>query len=113
MFEITGKMRCATSGGLGGIFCFFIVMSLVISVPIFMLMVLDTGLSIDSNAVVANHKSSLPKPAGKDGELLAEPSEYGLGLSSRMVWSVSSERSVRICTMFTIGVGRLALRKSI
>ena len=44
-----------------GIFCFFIVMSLVISVPIFMLMVLDTGLSIDSNVVVANHEKLSPK----------------------------------------------------
>ena len=41
-------------------------------------------------------KNSLPKPRGKDGQLLAEPSEYGLGLSSRMVWSVSSRRSVRM-----------------
>ena len=60
LLEITGKRRRATSGGLGGIFCFFIVMSLVISVPIFMLMVLDTGLSIDSNTVVANHEKLSP-----------------------------------------------------
>ena len=61
LLEITSERQWATSGGLGGIFCFFIVMSLVISVPIFMLMALDTGLSIDSNVVVANHEKLSPK----------------------------------------------------
>ena len=61
LLEITGERRRATSGGLGGIFCFFIVMSLVISVPGFVLTALDTGFSIDNNAVVANHEKLSPK----------------------------------------------------
>jgi len=61
LFEITGKMRCATSGGLGSVFCFFIATLLAISVPAFALMALDTGLSIDSNAIMANHEKLSPK----------------------------------------------------
>ena len=61
LLDITGERRRATSGGLGGIFCFFIAMSLAISVPGFALMVLDTGFSIDSNAVMANHEKLSPK----------------------------------------------------
>ena len=61
MLEITGERQRATSGGLDGIFCFFIATSLAISVLGFMLMVLDTGLSIDSNVVVANHEKLSPK----------------------------------------------------
>ena len=59
--EITGKRRWATSHSLGGVFCFFIATSLAISVPGFMLTALDTGLSIDSDAVVANHEKLSPK----------------------------------------------------
>jgi len=50
-----------TSSKLDGIFCFFIATSLAISVPGFMLMVLNTGFSIDSDAIVANHKELSPK----------------------------------------------------
>ena len=60
LLEITGERRWATSGGLGGVFCFFITTSLTISVLGFTLMVLDTGFSIDSNAVVANHEKLSP-----------------------------------------------------
>ena len=56
-------------------------------------------------------KSSFPKPRGKGGQLLVEPSEYGLGLSSRIVWSMSSRRSVRICTIFTIARRPVGLRE--
>ena len=49
------------SSSLGGVFCFFIATSLAISVPSFALTALDTGFSIDSNAVVANHKKLSPK----------------------------------------------------
>ena len=59
--EITGERRRATSGGLSGVFCFFIVTSFAISVPGFALMALDTGLSIDINVVVAIHKKLSPK----------------------------------------------------
>ena len=48
-------------GGLGSIFYFFITTSLAISVPGFALTVLDTGFSIDSNAVMANHEKLSPK----------------------------------------------------
>ena len=61
LLDITGERRRATSGGLGGIFCFFIAMSLAISVLSFELTALDTGLSIDSNAVVANHEKLSPQ----------------------------------------------------
>ena len=61
LLEIMGERRRATSGSLGGIFCFFIATSLVISVPSFTLMALDTGLSIDSNAIMANHEKLSPK----------------------------------------------------
>ena len=60
LLEITDERRRATSGGLGGVFCFFITTSLTISVLGFTLMVLDTGFSIDSNAVVANHEKLSP-----------------------------------------------------
>ena len=60
LLEIMGERRRATSSGLGGVFCFFIVMSLVISVLVFVLMALDTGLSIDSNVVMANHEKPSP-----------------------------------------------------
>ena len=46
---------------MGSIFYFFIVTLLVISVPGFALTALDTSFSIDSNAVVANHKKLYPK----------------------------------------------------
>ena len=52
--------QIANSSGLGGIFYFFIVTSLAISVPHFTLTPLDTGLSIDNNAVVANHEKLSP-----------------------------------------------------
>ena len=61
LLEITGERRWATSGGLGGIFYFFIVTSLVISVLGFALTVLDTSLSIDSNIVEANHEKFSPQ----------------------------------------------------
>ena len=46
---------------MGGIFFFFITTSLVTSVLGFALMMLDTGFSIDSNAIVANHEKLSPK----------------------------------------------------
>ena len=61
LLEIIGERQWATSSGLGSIFYFFIVTSLVISVPGFALTTLDTGLSIDSNAVVANHEKQSPQ----------------------------------------------------
>ena len=61
LLEIMGKRWQVTSSSLGGVFCFFIATSLVISVPGFALIVLDTGLSIDSNAIVANHEELSPK----------------------------------------------------
>ena len=61
LLEIMSERRQATSSSLGGVFYFFIMMSLVISVPGFTLMALDTGFSIDSNAVVANHEKLSPK----------------------------------------------------
>ena len=61
LLEITSERWWVTSGSLGGIFCFFIVTSLAISVPGFVLTTLNTGFSIDSNAVVANHKKLSPK----------------------------------------------------
>ena len=61
LLEITSKRGRVTSGSLGGIFCFFIATSLAISVPGFVLTALDTGFSIDSNAVVANHEKPSPK----------------------------------------------------
>ena len=44
-----------------GVFCFFVATSLAINVPGFALTALDTGFSIDSNVVVANHKKLSPK----------------------------------------------------
>ena len=61
LLEITSERWRLTSGSLGGIFYFFIAMSLAISIPGFTLTVLDTSFSIDSNAVVANHKKLSPK----------------------------------------------------
>ena len=61
LLEITGERQRATSGGLGGVFSFFIATSLAISVPGFVLTALDTGLSIDSNVVMANHEKLSPK----------------------------------------------------
>ena len=61
LLEMIGERWRATSGGLGGILCFFIVTSLAISVLGFTLMALDTGLSIDSNAVMANHEKLSPQ----------------------------------------------------
>ena len=61
LLEIMSERRQATSGGLGGVFYFFITTSLAISVPGFVLMALDTGFSINSNAVVANHEKLSPK----------------------------------------------------
>ena len=59
--EIRSERQWVTSGSLDDIFCFFIVMSLAINVPGFMLMSLDTGFSIDSDAIVANHEELSPK----------------------------------------------------
>jgi len=56
LLEIMSVRQQATSGSLGDIFYFFIMMSLAISVPGFALTTLDTGFSIDSNTVVANHE---------------------------------------------------------
>jgi len=50
------KGRWVTSG-----FCFFIMTSLAISVLGLVLAALDTGFSIDSDAVVANHEEFSPK----------------------------------------------------
>ena len=61
LLEITSERWWVTFGSLGGIFCFFIAMSLESSVLGFALMVLDTGLSIDSNAIVANHEKLSPQ----------------------------------------------------
>ena len=61
LLEITSERRRVTSGSLVGVFCFFIMTSLAISVPGFVLMALDTGFSIDSNIVVANHEKLSPK----------------------------------------------------
>ena len=60
LLEIADERWWATSGGLGGIFCFFIATSLTNRVLGFALTVLDTGLSIDNNAVVANHEKLSP-----------------------------------------------------
>ena len=61
LLKITGDRRWATSGSLDSVFCFFVAMSLAISVPGFAFMMLDAGLSIDRNAVVANHEKLSPK----------------------------------------------------
>ena len=61
LLEIMSERWRVTSSSLGGVFCFFIAMSLAISVLGFALTALDTGFSIDSNAVVANHKKLSPK----------------------------------------------------
>ena len=61
LLKIMGKRWWATSNSLDGVFCFFVAMSLVISVPGFVLTVLDTGFSIDSDAIVANHEELSPK----------------------------------------------------
>ena len=61
LLKITSERRQVTSGSLDDIFCFFITTSLAISVPSFMLMVLDTGFSIDSDAIMANHEKLSPK----------------------------------------------------
>ena len=59
LLEITSERRRVTFGSLDDIF--FIVTSLAIGVPSFKFMVLDTGLSIDSDAIVANHEGLSPK----------------------------------------------------
>ena len=56
LLEIMSKGRWVTSG-----FCFFIMTSLAISVLGLVLAALDTGFSIDSDAVVANHEEFSPK----------------------------------------------------
>ena len=61
LLEITSERWWVTSGTLVRIFCFFIMTLLVINVPSFAFMALDTDLSIDSNAVVANHEKLSPK----------------------------------------------------
>ena len=65
LLEITSERWRLTSGSLGGIFYFFIAMSLAISIPGFTLTVLDTSFSIDSNAVVANHEKLSQSLEGK------------------------------------------------
>ena len=61
LLEIMSERRQATSSSLGGVFYFFITTALVISVLGFALTALDTGFSIDSNTVVANHEKLSPK----------------------------------------------------
>ena len=59
LLEITSERRRVTSGSLDGVF--FIATPLVIDVPGFMFMVLDIGLSIESNTIVANQEELSPK----------------------------------------------------
>ena len=61
LLEITSERWWVTSGSLGGVFCFFIATSWAISVLGFALTVLDTGLSINSNTVMANHEKLSPQ----------------------------------------------------
>jgi hypothetical protein len=61
VLEIVGERRRTTSGDLGGIFGFLMATPLAIGVPSFMLTALDTGFSIDSDAVLANHEELSPK----------------------------------------------------
>ena len=61
LLKITGERRRATSSSLDGVFCFFVATSLAINVPGFALTALDTGFSIDSDAIVANHEELSPK----------------------------------------------------
>ena len=60
LLDIMSERRWVTSDSLDGVF-FFIATPLAIDVPGFMFMVLDTGLSIDSNTIVANHEELSPK----------------------------------------------------
>ena len=59
LLEITSEMRRVTSGSLDGVF--FIATPLAIGVPGFTFTALDTGLSIDSDAIVANQEELSPK----------------------------------------------------
>ena len=61
LLEITSERRQTTSGGLGGVFCFFIATLLAISIPGLALTALDTCFFIDSNVVMANHEKLSPK----------------------------------------------------
>ena len=59
LLEIMSERRWVTSSNLDGVF--FITTLLAIDVPGFMFMVLDIGLSIESNTIVANHEELSPK----------------------------------------------------
>ena len=59
LLEIMSEWWWVTSGSLDGVF--FIAMLLAIGVPGFTFTSLDTGLSIDSNAIMANHEELSPK----------------------------------------------------
>ena len=61
LLEIMSERRRVTSSSLDGVFCFFIATPLAIGVPGFTFTSLDTGLSIDSNAIMANHEELSPK----------------------------------------------------
>ena len=61
LLEITSERWWVTSRSLGGVFYFFIAMSLAISVLGFALTALDTSFSTDSKVVLANHKKLCPK----------------------------------------------------
>ena len=61
LLKITGERRRDTSSRLDGVFCFFVATSLAINVPGFMFTAMDTGLSIDSNTIMANHEELSPK----------------------------------------------------
>lgn len=86
---------------------FLIAASLAVSVPTFSLVTLDAGFSIDCGAVKTNHEEFSPETWQERGQLLTvlvEPSEYGSGLSSRMVLRDSSG-SWQINTRFTVDAG--------
>ena len=57
--EIMSERRRVMFGSLDVVF--FIATPLVIGDPSFMLMALETSLSIDNNAIVANHEELSPK----------------------------------------------------
>jgi len=59
LLEIMSERRRVTSGSLDGVF--FIATPLAIGVFGFTVTALDIGLSIDSNAIVANHEELSPK----------------------------------------------------
>jgi len=61
LLKIMNERRWVTSDSLDGVFCFFLVTSLAIRVSGFALTVLDTGFSIDSDAIMANLEELYPK----------------------------------------------------